>query len=162
MSSTPIYSLRVPDVYTALETSPEWPSHCRGRSPASAVRIQPALKPETTSVWSRLVSQFAQPVPLLLAAVGFLVLFRGDPVLGLVIFALVIANAGFSFWRGYRSEQAIEKLRQLLPWRMPVWRGTEKTCTFTLVSWFPAHPDFSCRATTYQQTPVSSRSTVCA
>jgi magnesium-transporting ATPase (P-type) len=35
--------------------------------------------------------------------------------LGFVIFSLVVVNAGFSFWRGYQSEKAIEKLRLILP-----------------------------------------------
>ena len=115
MSSTPIYSLRVPDVYKALETSPEGLPAVEAEARRSLYGFNLLSEPETTSPWEKLASQFAHPVPLLLLAVGILVLFRGDPVLGLVIFALVLANAGFSFWRGYRSEQAIEKLRQVLP-----------------------------------------------
>ena len=41
--------------------------------------------------------------------------FSGDPILGIVIWILELANLGFSFWREYRAEQAIEKLRQVLP-----------------------------------------------
>ncbi len=115
MSSTPIYSLRVPDVYKALETSPEGLSAVEAEARRSLYGFNLLSEQVKDLPWEKLAGQFAHPVALLLLAVGILVFLRGDPVLGLVIFSLVLANAGFSFWRGYQSEQAIEKLRQVLP-----------------------------------------------
>ena len=115
MSSTPIYSLRVPDVYLALETSPEGLSAMEAEARRSLYGFNLLSEQIKVSSWEKLAGQFAHPMALLLLAAGILVILRGDPVLGVVIFFLVIANAGFSFWRGYHAEQAIEKLRQVLP-----------------------------------------------
>ena len=40
---------------------------------------------------------------------------QDDGVLALIIWSIVLVNTGFSFWREYRAEQAIEKLREILP-----------------------------------------------
>lgn len=115
MSSTPIYSLRVPDVYKALETSPEGLPAVEAEARRSLYGFNLLSEQIRISPWEKLGEQFAHPNALLLLGAGILVLIRGDLVLGVVIFALVLANAGFSFWRGFQSERAIEKLRQVLP-----------------------------------------------
>jgi magnesium-transporting ATPase (P-type) len=50
-----------------------------------------------------------------LLGVGLVSLFLGDPWLGFIIWGIILVNTGFSFWREYRAEQAIEKLREILP-----------------------------------------------
>jgi magnesium-transporting ATPase (P-type) len=115
MSSTPVYSLRVPDVYKALETSLEGLTSSEAEARHSLYGSNLLAEQKKVSARDKLVGHFAHPTALLLLAVGILVFLRGDPVLGVVIFSLVLANGGFSFWRGYQSEKAIEKLRQILP-----------------------------------------------
>ena len=115
MSSTPVYSLRVPDVYKALETSLEGLSASEAEARRSLYGSNLLAEQKKVSAREKLLDHFAHPTALLLLAVGILVFLRGDPVLGVVIFSLVLANGGFSFWRGYQSEKAIEKLRQILP-----------------------------------------------
>ena len=95
MSSTPIYSLRVPDVYKALETSLEGLSAAEAESRRSLYGFNLLSEQVKVSPWEKLADQFTHPVALLLLAVGVLVILTGDPVLGVVIFALVLANAGF-------------------------------------------------------------------
>jgi len=41
--------------------------------------------------------------------------WAGEPALTVVIWLLVLVNAGFSFWRERRAEQAMHTLRLLLP-----------------------------------------------
>jgi Ca2+-transporting ATPase len=115
MSSTPIYSLRAMEVYKALETSPEGLSASEAETRRSLYGANLISEQKKVSLWKKLVGQFAHPVAFLLVGVGIVVFVTGDRVLGIVIWALVTANAGFSFWREYRAEQAIEKLRQVLP-----------------------------------------------
>ena len=115
MGSTAIHSLRVPDVYRALETSPGGLSAAEADARRGLYGPNLLAEPTRESIWGKLASQFTHPVALLLLGVGVLMFWRGDGVLGTVILALVLANAGFSFWRGYQSERAIEKLRQALP-----------------------------------------------
>jgi P-type Ca2+ transporter type 2C len=115
MSSIPIYSLRVSDVYKALETSPGGLSGIEAEARRSLYGSNLISEQKKVSSWEKLGSQFAHPMALLLLGAGIVVFLTGDRVLGIVIWALVIANSGFSFWREYRAEQAIEKLRQVLP-----------------------------------------------
>ncbi len=115
MSSAPIHSLRVPDVYKALETSPEGLSTMEADSRRSLYGSNLLSEQKKISAWEKLIAQFAHPLALLLLAAGIVMFFSGDPVLGIVIWALVLTNTGLSFWREYRAGQAIEKLKLILP-----------------------------------------------
>jgi Ca2+-transporting ATPase len=58
-----------------------------------------------------------------LLIVGIAALSQSDLVLALIIWSIIVVNTGFSFWREYRAEQAIEKLREILPSFAHVIRG---------------------------------------
>jgi calcium-translocating P-type ATPase len=58
-----------------------------------------------------LVNLFA----ILLWIGGALAFVARMPELGVAIFAVVLVNAGFSFWQEYKAERAVEALRQLIP-----------------------------------------------
>jgi magnesium-transporting ATPase (P-type) len=49
-----------------------------------------------------------------------------DPILGIFIWVVVIANAAFSFWREYRAEAAMVELHKLLPQYARVVRDGEE------------------------------------
>jgi magnesium-transporting ATPase (P-type) len=55
------------------------------------------------------------PFALLLWIAGGVAFIVREPVLGVVIWVLVLVNAAFSFWREHRAEQAMLALRRLLP-----------------------------------------------
>jgi magnesium-transporting ATPase (P-type) len=67
--------------------------------------------PAWRKVWPFLV----HPLSGILLLAGGLAVLVGEPVLGLTIWVLIFVNAGFSFWREHRTEQAMLALRQLLP-----------------------------------------------
>ncbi|MDD5467914.1 MAG: cation-transporting P-type ATPase [Anaerolineales bacterium] len=111
----PIYSLRVADVFAALETSPAGLSNEEAQA-RRALYGQNLLEEQArVSWWSRLRNHAVHPMALLLWGAGILALLVRQPALALVIWALVLANAGFSFWREYRAEQELEALKHLLP-----------------------------------------------
>jgi len=66
-------------------------------------------------VWEKLLQEFVHPPALVLLIVGFAALLQLDIVLALIIWSIIVVNTGFSFWREHRAEQAIEKLREILP-----------------------------------------------
>ncbi len=115
MSSEPIYSLRVPDVFKALETSPEGLLSAEAESRRSLYGDNRLSEQPKEPIAEKFYKQFLNPAALVLIIASLLAFLRGDPVLGLVIITLTIANAGFTFWRGYRAEQAVEKLQEVLP-----------------------------------------------
>ena len=113
--STPIFSLRVPEVYEALETSSNGLSNAEVETRQSLYGRNLLSKQKKESVWEKLLHEFLHAPALVLLIVGLVALFQRDVVLALIIWSIVIVNTGFSFWREHRAEQAIEKLREILP-----------------------------------------------
>lgn len=115
MPSEPIYSLRIKDVYKALETAPEGLSQVEADSRKSLYGENRLSVQQTEPHWAKLLRHFMHPQAGILALAAILAFFGQDAVLGLVIITLTLANAFFSFWREYRAEKAIEKLQEVLP-----------------------------------------------
>ena len=113
--STPIYSLRVPDVYGALETSTNGLANVDAEARLSLYGHNILSKQKKEPVWEKLLQEFVHPPALVLLIVGLAALSQRDVVLALIIWSIILLNTGFSFWREYRAEQAIEKLREILP-----------------------------------------------
>ncbi len=116
MSSTPIFSLRVPDVYQSLETSPDGLSAAEAESRLSLYGGNLLSEMPKTPLWQSLLAHFmTMPAPILLLAGLLLIVTNLDIYLGLFILGIIVLNTGLSFYREYRAEQALEKLRQVLP-----------------------------------------------
>ena len=113
--STPLYSLRVLEVIDALETSSEGLSSAEAESRLSLYGHNILSKQRKQPVWEKLLREFIHPPALVLLIVGLAALSQRDLVLALIIWSIIVVNTGFSFWREYRAEQAIEKLREILP-----------------------------------------------
>jgi Ca2+-transporting ATPase len=116
MPSAPIFSLRPNDVYAELETGPEGLSADEARSRLSLYgpnRLH-VVKPASLD-YQRLLDQISHPMAILLWVAGLIALLGGRPVLGIVIWVVVLVNAVFSFWQEYRAVRAISSLETLLP-----------------------------------------------
>ncbi|MBK8784546.1 MAG: cation-transporting P-type ATPase [Anaerolineales bacterium] len=113
--STPIYSLRVSEACEALETSSAGLSSAEAEARLSLYGHNILSKQKKEPVWEKLLQEFIHPPALVLLIVGFAALSQSDLVLALIIWSIIFVNTGFSFWREYRAEQAIEKLREILP-----------------------------------------------
>lgn len=116
MESSPIYQLRPAEVYPSLETTSQGLSTAEAEERLALFGeniLSDEVQPPT---WRDRIELFLHLPGLVLLAVGLgvMVLLR-EPLLGLSIWVLVSVNAGFSFWRNYRAEQAIDALRRLLP-----------------------------------------------
>ncbi len=115
MESQAIYTLRPQEVYAALETSPE------GLAPGEVAARQQLYGPNLLveearpAEWTRFFEFVSHPMAILLWVVGILAFIVRQPSFGLVVFALIMVNAAFSFWREHRAEQAMQALRKLLP-----------------------------------------------
>ena len=113
--SKPIFSLRVPEVFEALETSASGLSNVEAEARLSLYGYNLLSKQKKEAIWEKLLSEFIHPPALVLLVVGVAALSQRDLVLALFIWSIILVNTGFSFWREYRAEQAIEKLRAILP-----------------------------------------------
>ncbi len=113
MDSHPIFSLRTAEVYQALESSPAGISSTEVPARQEMYGCNLLTEEAKPSPWGKIAGHLSHPLALLLWLAGAVTFFIGEPVLGLVIWALVLANAGFSFWREHRAEQAMQALRRL-------------------------------------------------
>jgi magnesium-transporting ATPase (P-type) len=115
MASIPIHSLRAIDVYSALETSPQGLNAEQAAQRLSLYGPNALTGPRGVPLWRRFLGHTAHLMALLLWVAAALAFVAREPALGLVIILVVLINAGFSFWREYRAEQAMAALRRLLP-----------------------------------------------
>jgi len=116
MPSAPISSLRVSEVYSALETSPQGLSQEEAVSRLSLYGLNRLHIEKPVSLeYRRLLDQATHPMALLLWVAGLIAIIGGRPVLWLVIWIVVLVNAIFSFLQEYRAERAISSLEKLLP-----------------------------------------------
>lgn len=115
MASEPIYSLRISEIYKALETAPEGLTTSEAEARKSLYGENRLSEQYTEPVWLTLAGYFLHPQAGILALAAILAFIAKDKILGLVIILLTVVNAFFSFWRQYRAEQAIEKLQDILP-----------------------------------------------
>lgn len=81
------------------------------------------LTAKSVSGWAVALRQFRSPMVYLLASAAALSFILGEAVDGVTIVVILLINAGIGFWQEYRSEQAIEKLREKLSPRARVRRG---------------------------------------
>jgi Ca2+-transporting ATPase len=115
MRSAPIYILRVPEVFQALETSQNGLTTTEAESRRSLYGENVLSEQAHQDGWEKFIHQIRHPFILLMFLSVVISLWQGDWTLALVILFLTIANGTFSFWREYRAEKAIDKLRQILP-----------------------------------------------
>jgi P-type Ca2+ transporter type 2C len=115
MSSAPIYSLRVPEAFQAMETSPKGLSTPEAESRRSLYGENVLTVQPQPAEWQKFIRQARHPFILLMFLAAIISLWQRDWTLALIILSLSIANSAFSYWREHRAEQAIEKLRHLLP-----------------------------------------------
>lgn len=115
MTTTPIYSLRVSEVYEALETSIDGLASAEAEARLSLYGHNLLSKQKKEPVWEKLLREFIHPPAVVLLIVGLAALLQRDVILALIIWSIILLNTGFSFWREYQAGQAIEKLREILP-----------------------------------------------
>jgi Ca2+-transporting ATPase len=115
MPSQPIYRLREPEVFAALETSQEGLGPGEAESRRSLYGENLLAEPERHRLGQQLWQSFSLLQGLILLAAAAAALALGSWLLSLLILAIVVANALLALYREYRAGQAIEKLRAILP-----------------------------------------------
>jgi len=126
MNSKSIYSLRAAEVFKGLDTSPEGLTPSEAEARLALYESNILSEQPKVSHWRRFFAFTAHPMALILWAAGGLAFLARQPALGVVVWIIILANAGFTFWREYRAEQAMLALRKLLPtYARLVRRGAE-------------------------------------
>jgi magnesium-transporting ATPase (P-type) len=115
MHSEPIHSLRISDVFRALESAPEGLAPAEAQARLLLYGPNTLREPPAAPHWRKFVGHATHLMALLLLGAGALAFAGERPALGIVIWIVVLVNAAFSFWQEYRAERAVAALKQLLP-----------------------------------------------
>lgn len=115
MLSSRLYELNSAEAFRVLETAPEGLSSEEARARLSLYGSNVLREPPPAPAWRRFIRHITHLMAFLLWAAGALAFLGGHPLLGGVIWIVVVVNAGFSFWQEYRAERAVAALKQLLP-----------------------------------------------
>ncbi|MBI5293717.1 MAG: cation-transporting P-type ATPase [Chloroflexi bacterium] len=115
MNSQPIHALSIPDVYLALESSPDGLTPEEAQARLSLYGTNVVREPPLQPLWRRFAGHVTHLMALLLWAAVALSVAGGRVALGSVIFIVVLVNAAFSFWQEYRAERAVAALKKILP-----------------------------------------------
>ncbi len=78
--------------------------------------------PGRPSTVRRLLEELTHFFAVMLWAAGLLALLGGLPELGIAIFAVIVLNALFAFAQQERADRAADRLREMLPTQVSVWR----------------------------------------
>jgi Ca2+-transporting ATPase len=127
MSSAPIHSLRVPEVFQSLETSLTGLAEPEAQSRLSLYGENSLAEPSRAPVWQKYARQVRHPFILLMVLGAAISLWQADITLTVVIILLTVMNSAFSFWREHRAERATEKLRHMLPSYAHILRAGEES-----------------------------------
>lgn len=115
MSTTPLHTLTPAQVLQALETSPKGLSQVEAHARLDLYGHNLLTRQEKNPILEKLLLEFTHPPTILLMLIGLVALVQSDWVLAIIIWGIVLVNTTLSFWREYRAEQAIERLRDILP-----------------------------------------------
>ena len=115
MTSAPLYSQRVSDVFHSLETGPNGLTSTEAEARRPLYGYNLLSEQPQTPLWRKFLVHVFHWLAIILWIAGALAFAAREPVLGLVIWIVVLVNAAFSFWREYRAEQAMTELHKLLP-----------------------------------------------
>lgn len=124
--SSPIYALRVSDVYAALETYPEGLSNAEAKQRVALYGRNVISEPPEPPVWMKFIVHINHPMAWLLWVAGIVALFIGQYSLGLIVWGVVLINAGFSYWQEFRAGRAVSALKEMLPPQARVLRDGEE------------------------------------
>lgn len=113
--ATPLYALRPADVYPALVTSPLGLPREEVTTRRELYGDNRLSTPPPPSRGVKFLQHIFHPLSLVLWLAGAIAFIVREPVLGGVMWLLILINATFTFWREARAEQAILALHQLLP-----------------------------------------------
>jgi len=115
VESIPLHALRPVEVYQALETSPDGLTPGETQSRLSLYGANVLAAAPRVPLWRHFIDHTTHLMALLLWGAGLAAILGRQPTLGVVIWIVVLINAGFSFWQQYRAERAMEALSRLLP-----------------------------------------------
>lgn len=127
MTHPPIWQPRPDQVYPLLGTRPEGLSQLEATHRLERLGPNRLPDPPVRPLVRKLADQVNHPMALLLWLAGLLAFPAGMAELGWAIWGVVVVNAAFSFWQEYRAERALDKLKEVLPQSVRVWRSGQLT-----------------------------------
>ncbi|MCW5848483.1 MAG: cation-transporting P-type ATPase [Anaerolineae bacterium] len=126
-SDPPIASRAIPDVYQALETSPQGLTLAEAQARLTRYGRNALQEVHGVPLWVKFLANFTHLMAWLLWAGGLVAFIAQLPQLGIAIWMVNVINGAFSFWQEFKAERATEALKRLLsPYARIVRQGEEQ------------------------------------
>lgn len=122
MDFSHIWTFDPPEVYEALDTTPEGLSEQEAADRLEKFGANELPEPPHRPLWLRFVDQLTHFMALLLWVAGVLAFISNTPALGWAIWLVIWVNALFSFWQEFQAEQSLAALKKVLPMQVKVYR----------------------------------------
>jgi P-type Mg2+ transporter len=120
------YSLKKEELFRKFKSSENGLSSKEAEERIKIYGLNETEKKEKRSVLSIFFSQFKSPLILILIFASIISGVLGDLMDTLIIISIVILNSFLGFYQEYKSEKAIEKLREYLSFSAKVLRDGKK------------------------------------
>jgi len=121
-----IHTLRVSDVYGALETHTDGLTRAEAEERLQRFGHNAITETKGTPLYLKLLANFTHLMALLLWVGGIVAFIARMPQLGIAVWMVNVINGAFSFWQEFKAEKATEALRRLLPTYSRVLRDGEE------------------------------------
>jgi len=121
-----VVALPPDQVYGVLDSAPEGLTSAQAQERLARYGRNVLPQAPSTPLYIKFLSNFTNVMALLLWAAAGLALLAQQPQLSIAILAVIIINAGFSFWQEFKAERAVEALKRLLPTYARVLRDNQE------------------------------------
>lgn len=121
-----IPSLRIPQVYGALETQAEGLSDAEAQARLGRYGPNTIREIKGRPLVVRFLANFVHLMAILLWVGGIVALVAQLPQIAIAIWLVNVINGAFSFWQEFKAEKATEALRKLLPHHVRVVRDGQE------------------------------------
>ncbi|MFH1409196.1 MAG: cation-translocating P-type ATPase [Nanoarchaeota archaeon] len=110
---TDYYAQKPEEVLTVLKSSQKGLSEAEAKKRLAEYGPNELQKGKRMTAFSLFISQFKNPLLLLLVGAGILSIFLGDELEAIAIFGIVLLNAILGFIQEFKAEKAIEALEKI-------------------------------------------------
>ncbi len=121
------YSLSSKDLFEKLDSSKNGLSSAEAKKRLERFGLNEIAAKDKRTAYSILLSQFKNPLILILVAASILAGFLGESIEAAIIIGIVLLNAALSFYQEFKSEKALAKLKKYISFKAKVLRDNQKT-----------------------------------
>jgi len=120
-----LWALPVPEVFGYLSSSEKGLTDAEARRRLEVYGVNEIVEKERRQGLQIFLSQFTNPLVLVLIVASIIAFFLREPINAIVILSIVFLNSLLGFFQEYRAERALEELKKYVTFKAEVIRNGE-------------------------------------